>query len=633
MASSAVPAADAAANEGNPSEITPDATANTIPHNDDVDDTTATAPVVLEEKSPEVSVPNVAETPPADATANEGNPSETTPDITANNIPHNDDVDDTTATAPVVPGEKSAEASVPNVAETPPDVASTSNNPPEKSTEAKPKRVQIVPVTAGSAAKTPVAPASESKVQTPVAPASESEVQAPTKESKIETQNPAAKQLTIADVAAAVEMRDDCLEEGGKAASDAKLTLQNLVEKGVQNPNLVHKTDAFATDANVSTLQVERKDSFAGIHNKDFPTVLERKRNQRLAMNVTVFYKEGEAITGKPQPIGVTFLPKGTETTQESVVEVVSHTGKTAKKAQEPRVVASDDSESGSFGTWDGVWVSCVLNIFGVIMYRRLGWVVGEAGILGATLIILLSGVVTLLTTISMSAIATNGRVKGGGAYFLISRSVGPALGGSIGLLFTIGLCCGIAIYVVGFCETLIEVFGITAKAPGTADADEIANFNVSFVPDASEFVSYLQDPASNVERSLKEFAAQMSMYGFQFSNNETFTTTTTPSMISRFAINEGICTCNCTDESACSASAKQASPILFSFFEVPADLSDEGSWVTFKTNEIRVWGIFLMIFCLLMAIIGVGWIIKVQFVLLALILLSMLSIIIGMRF
>lgn len=84
----------------------------------------------------------------------------------------------------------------------------------------------------------------------------------------------------------------------------------------------------------------------------------------------------------------------------------------------------SGDS-AGSFGTWDGVWVSCVLNIFGVIMYLRLGWVVGYAGILGTTFIILLSGVVTMLTTISMSAIATNGKVKGGGAYFLISRSVG----------------------------------------------------------------------------------------------------------------------------------------------------------------------------------------------------------------
>ena len=144
-------------------------------------------------------------------------------------------------------------------------------------------------------------------------------------------------------------------------------------------------------------------------------------------MNVTVFYKEGETITGKPQPIGVTFLPKSTETTQEGVVDLIFHTGKTTSKVQEPRVVASDESEGGSFGTWDGVWVSCVLNIFGVttcIMYRRLGWVVGQAGILGATLIILLSGVVTLLTTISMSAIARNGKVKGGGAYFLMSRSV-----------------------------------------------------------------------------------------------------------------------------------------------------------------------------------------------------------------
>ena len=68
----------------------------------------------------------------------------------------------------------------------------------------------------------------------------------------------------------------------------------------------------------------------------------------------------------------------------------------------------------------------------------------------------------------------------------------------------------------------------------------------------------------------------------------------------------------------------------MFSFFPLPDDLSDEESWKVFKTNETRVWGLFLMVFCLIMAIIGVGWIIKVQFVLLALILLSMASVIVG---
>ena len=46
-----------------------------------------------------------------------------------------------------------------------------------------------------------------------------------------------------------------------------------------------------------------------------------------------------------------------------------------------------------------------------------------------ASAIVLLSTCVTVLTTLSMSAICTNGEVKGGGAYYLISRSLGPEFG------------------------------------------------------------------------------------------------------------------------------------------------------------------------------------------------------------
>ena len=83
--------------------------------------------------------------------------------------------------------------------------------------------------------------------------------------------------------------------------------------------------------------------------------------------------------------------------------------------------------------------MSCMLNIFGVIMFLRLGWVVGQAGVPLTIAIISIATVVTFLTTSSMSAIATNGTVKAGGAYFLISRSIGPKIGGAIGLLFSIG--------------------------------------------------------------------------------------------------------------------------------------------------------------------------------------------------
>ena len=75
--------------------------------------------------------------------------------------------------------------------------------------------------------------------------------------------------------------------------------------------------------------------------------------------------------------------------------------------------------------------IRCLLNIWGVMLFIRLSWVVGQAGIGLAVTIILLSAAVTIITTLSMSAICTNGEVKGGGAYYLISRSLGPEFGES----------------------------------------------------------------------------------------------------------------------------------------------------------------------------------------------------------
>jgi len=121
---------------------------------------------------------------------------------------------------------------------------------------------------------------------------------------------------------------------------------------------------------------------------------------------------------------------------------------------------AKEEPEKPKIGTWDGVFASCILNIFGVIMFLRLPWVVGQVGIWMGCGIILLSGVVVTLTTLSMSAICTSGRVFEGGAYYLISRSLGPEIGAAVGILFSIGLSVAVSMYVIGFCETLVDNLG-----------------------------------------------------------------------------------------------------------------------------------------------------------------------------
>lgn len=92
------------------------------------------------------------------------------------------------------------------------------------------------------------------------------------------------------------------------------------------------------------------------------------------------------------------------------------------------------------------------------MLFLRLSWVVGQAGIGLSILVVGLSAVVTVLTTLSMSAICTNGQVKGGGAYYLISRSLGPEFGGAIGLVFSVANAVAVAMYVVGFAETIRDI-------------------------------------------------------------------------------------------------------------------------------------------------------------------------------
>ncbi|MGH0176816.1 UNVERIFIED_CONTAM: hypothetical protein FKN15_078043 [Acipenser sinensis] len=127
-----------------------------------------------------------------------------------------------------------------------------------------------------------------------------------------------------------------------------------------------------------------------------------------------------------------------------------------AKEANEGKGVVK-------FGWIKGVLVRCMLNIWGVMLFIRMTWIVGQAGIgsrenLSMGAIILIATVVTTITGMSTSAIATNGFVRGGGAYYLISRSLGPEFGGSIGLIFAFANAVAVAMYVVGFAETVVEM-------------------------------------------------------------------------------------------------------------------------------------------------------------------------------
>lgn len=111
------------------------------------------------------------------------------------------------------------------------------------------------------------------------------------------------------------------------------------------------------------------------------------------------------------------------------------------------------------FGTFGGVFVPNVLTILGVILFLRSGWVVGNAGLLGAIAMLCIANLVTFISALSLSAIATNTKAQGGGAYFLVSRSLGLEFGGAIGMPLYLAQAISVAFYVVGFTESVQYLF------------------------------------------------------------------------------------------------------------------------------------------------------------------------------
>ncbi|MFH2007007.1 MAG: Na-K-Cl cotransporter [bacterium] len=122
------------------------------------------------------------------------------------------------------------------------------------------------------------------------------------------------------------------------------------------------------------------------------------------------------------------------------------------------RAVLSPD-EDGKFGAFAGVFTPSVLTILGVIMFLRFPWVVGHAGLGGALLIVLVAHLLTVPTALSVASIATNRKIKGGGDYYMISRSLGLEVGGAIGVALFFAQALSVSLYTLGFTEAFLEVF------------------------------------------------------------------------------------------------------------------------------------------------------------------------------
>ncbi len=110
-------------------------------------------------------------------------------------------------------------------------------------------------------------------------------------------------------------------------------------------------------------------------------------------------------------------------------------------------------------GLWNGVYVPCLLTILGVILYVRIGWGVAQGGWVTMLGMFLVGETLSVFTVLSMATLVSNGEMKGGGSYFLISRCLGPEMGGGVGLLFYLAYAFSTSFHMLGLASNIMDAF------------------------------------------------------------------------------------------------------------------------------------------------------------------------------
>ncbi len=139
-------------------------------------------------------------------------------------------------------------------------------------------------------------------------------------------------------------------------------------------------------------------------------------------------------------------------------------------------------AQAKKFGTFSGVFTPSILTILGVIMYMRLPMIVGNAGMWNTIGIILVAHIISVTTGLSVSSIATDKKVKAGGTYYMISRSLGLPIGGTLGLALAVGLAFSVSLYLIGFSESFLSYWGFELSKNNIRIAGSIALLVVTIV-------------------------------------------------------------------------------------------------------------------------------------------------------
>ena len=113
------------------------------------------------------------------------------------------------------------------------------------------------------------------------------------------------------------------------------------------------------------------------------------------------------------------------------------------------------------FGTFSGVFTPSILTISGVIMYLRFPAIIGQAGLINTIGIICIAHIISITTSLSVASLSTDKPVKNGGTYFMISRSLGLPIGGTLGISLFVGLAFSVSLYLIGFAESFLQYWNL----------------------------------------------------------------------------------------------------------------------------------------------------------------------------
>uniref|UniRef100_A0A8C4EY61 Zgc:153039 n=1 Tax=Dicentrarchus labrax TaxID=13489 RepID=A0A8C4EY61_DICLA len=126
-----------------------------------------------------------------------------------------------------------------------------------------------------------------------------------------------------------------------------------------------------------------------------------------------------------------------------------------------PRQRSTQQRQPKKLSIFFGVVIPTLLSMFSVVVFLRIGFVVGQSGLYQAIAMFLVAYFIICMTVLSVCAISTNGALDAGGAYYMISRALGPEFGGSIGIMFFFANVCGCALFVLGLVEAIVATFGV----------------------------------------------------------------------------------------------------------------------------------------------------------------------------